>query len=119
MIDVLLDAKVDMMVIYLLFTISMCLTDCIYFSYPVKGAVVEKIFKLNKYIVHLIYDIFWNMGFKTETQTDKVVHIRPITCIVAIVAIIPIIPIILILRIICRFVRNLDFQITCGMTRGR
>ena len=49
---------------------------------------MKKIFMLNKNIVHLIDDIFWNMGFKTETQADKVVHIMhiiPIICIISIV----------------------------------
>jgi hypothetical protein len=72
---------------------------------------------LNKNIVHLIDDIFWNMGFKTETQADKV--IIPIIRIIAIIYIIRIIRIILIMRIICRFVRNLQLQTTCGRTRGR
>ena len=30
---------------------------------------------LNKNIVHLIDDIFWNMGFTTQTQADKVMPI--------------------------------------------
>mmetsp|Transcript_35176 Transcript_35176/g.73671 ORF Transcript_35176/g.73671 Transcript_35176/m.73671 type:complete len:98 (+) Transcript_35176:305-598(+) len=29
-------------------------------------------FFLNKNIVHLIDNIFWNMGFKTETRAEKV-----------------------------------------------
>ncbi len=28
---------------------------------------------LNKNIVYLVDDIFWNMGFKTETQANKVI----------------------------------------------
>ncbi len=44
-------------------------------SYSVKGTVVKKIFILNKSIVHLINDIFWHMGFKTETQAEKVILI--------------------------------------------
>ena len=43
---------------------------------------------LNKNIVHLIDDIFWNMGFKTETQADKVMHIIPIARIMSIISII-------------------------------
>ena len=40
-----------------------------------KGTVVKKISMLNKNLVHLIDDIFWTMGFKTETQANKVVPI--------------------------------------------
>mmetsp|Transcript_42171 Transcript_42171/g.88152 ORF Transcript_42171/g.88152 Transcript_42171/m.88152 type:complete len:85 (-) Transcript_42171:234-488(-) len=39
--------------------------------YNVHGLILKKVFVLNKNIVHLIDDIFWNMGFKTETQADK------------------------------------------------
>ena len=80
---------------------------------------------LNKNIVHLIDDIFWNMGFKTETQADKVMnvmHIIPIIRIMSIIHIIRIMSIIrniLIIRIIFRFVRILDLRITCGRKRGR
>ena len=49
---------------------------------------MKKIFMLNKNIVHLIDDIFWNMGFKTETQADKVMHIIPIARILSIISII-------------------------------
>ncbi len=51
-------------------------------------------FILNKNIVHLIDDIFWNMGFKTETQAEKV-----IICINFIMLIMLIISIILQVRI--------------------
>ena len=53
-----------------------------------KGLVKKKIFRLNKNIVHLIDDIFWNMGFKTEMQADKVMHIIPIARIISIISII-------------------------------
>ena len=46
---------------------------------------MKKIFMLNKNIVHLM---FWNMGFKTETQADKVMHIIPIARIISIISII-------------------------------
>jgi hypothetical protein len=39
-------------------------------------------FLLNKNIVHLIDDVFWNMGFKHETQIEKVIPIILITCII-------------------------------------
>ena len=70
---------------------------------------------LNKNIVHLIDDIFWNMGFKTETQADKVM---PIIRIIYIIRIISVISLILIIHIICRFVRILDWRTMCGRTRG-
>ena len=40
-----------------------------------KETVVKKISRLNKKLVNLIDDIFWTMGFKTETQAKKVVPI--------------------------------------------
>ena len=75
--DELLDAKVDMCVIPLLYSISMCLTKCLFcFICCVKGAAAKKnqVSMLNKNIAHLIDDIFWHMGFKTETQADKVIN---------------------------------------------
>ena len=57
------------------------------FSYNVHGLILKKVFVLNKNIVHLIDDIFWNMGFKTETQADKVMHIIPIALIISIISI--------------------------------
>ena len=68
-------------------------------SYSVKGTVVKKIFILNKNIVHLIDDIFWNMGFKTETQAEKVILIIRF---IAFITIITLITLILIIRIIVR-----------------
>jgi hypothetical protein len=48
---------------------GMSLTPCsVPLRYSAKGAVVKKIPLLNKNFVHFIDDIFWNMGFKTETQ---------------------------------------------------
>ena len=84
-----------------------------YGSYNVKGTVVKKIFMLNKNIVHLIDDIFWHMGFKTETQAEKVILI------IHFLAFETIITLILIIRIIARCVKILDLQIKCGRTKGR
>ncbi len=65
------------------------LTHCnFYCSCSFKGAVVKKISMLNKNIVHLIDDNFWNMAFKTETQADKVIRIIPIARIISIISII-------------------------------
>ena len=57
---------------------------------------MKKIFMLNKNIVHLIDDIFWHMGFKTETQAEKVILI------IHFLAFETIITLILIIRIIAR-----------------
>ena len=74
---------------------------------------MKKIFMLNKNIVHLIDDIFWHMGFKTETQAEKVILI------IHFLAFETIITLILIIRIIARCVKILDLQIKCGRTKGR
>ena len=37
------------------------------------GLFVKKVHVLNKNIVHLIDDIFWNCGFKTESHGDQVI----------------------------------------------
>ena len=53
-------------------------TKCIHYvaGSSSKGTVVKKISILNKKLVNLIDDIFWTMGFKTETQAKKVVPIK-------------------------------------------
>ncbi len=84
-------------------------------SYSVKGTVVKQIFILNKNIVHLINNMFWYMGFKTESQAKKVILM------INFILIIPFITIITLIRIICiiaRYVKILDLQITCGRTKG-
>jgi len=78
--------------------------------YNVHGLILKKVFVLNKNIVHLIDDIFWNMGFKTETQ-DLLYELF------VIISILSIMHLILIVSNICRFVRILDLQITCGRTK--
>ena len=62
------------------------------FRYSAIGLISKKVFMLNKNIVHLIDDIFWNMGFKTET--DKVMRIISIIRILSIMFIILIISLI-------------------------
>jgi hypothetical protein len=84
-------------------------------SYSVKGT-QQEVFILNENIVHLIDDIFWNMGFKTETQAEKVILIIRF---ILFITIITLITLILIIRIIVRCVKILDLQITCGRTKGR
>ena len=80
--------------------------------YSVKGTVAKQIFMLNKNIVHLIDNMFWYMGFKTESQAEKVILI------IHFIALITIITLILIICIIARYVKNLALQITCGRTKG-
>ncbi len=70
------------------------------FRYSAIGLKSRKVFMLNKNIVHLIDDISWNMGFKTETQADKVMHIISIIRIISIMRIICIISIMRIISII-------------------
>ncbi len=47
-----------------------CVALCRYSS---KAGSVKKMYLVNKNIVNLIDDIFWNMGFKTETDAEKVI----------------------------------------------
>ncbi len=50
------------------------LTSCLFLHrYSAKRIVVEKISVIKKALFHLIDDIFWNLGFKNETQADKVI----------------------------------------------
>ena len=41
--------------------------------YSSKAGSVKKMYLVNKNIVNLIDDIFWKMGFKTETDAEKVI----------------------------------------------
>ncbi len=43
------------------------------FRLSAKGLFVKKMHVLNKGIVHMIDDIFWNCGFRTESQGEQVV----------------------------------------------
>ncbi len=50
------------------------LTSCLFLHrYSAKGTVVKKISVINKALFQLIDDIFWHLGFKNETQADKVI----------------------------------------------
>ncbi len=64
------------------------------FRYSSNGGGVKKTFILYENIVHFVDDIFWNMGFKTETRAEKVIN-----CIICIIHIMLIISIILQVRI--------------------
>ncbi len=73
------------------------MTSCLFRRrYSAKGTVVKKISLINKSLIHLIDDIFWNLGFKNETQAEKVIVI---ICIILIIYIIRIICSILIISI--------------------
>jgi hypothetical protein len=70
---------------------------------------------LNNNIVHLIDAMFWYMGFKTESQAEKVIFI------IHFILFIPFITVITLIRIICiiaRYVKILGLQITYGRTKG-
>ncbi len=71
------------------------------------GTVVRKISMINKELFHLIDDIFWNLGFKNETQAEKVINIIHITHIMHIISLISNISIILIISIIWQVHINL------------
>ncbi len=62
--------------------------------YSAKGTVVKKISLIDKSLIHLIDDIFWNVGFKNETQAEKVIVIILIILIAYIIRILCIILII-------------------------
>ena len=60
---------------------------------------MKKMYLVNKNIVHLIDDIFWNLGFKTETQAEKVTtEIMIIICIMHIILIMTIVLIMYIIQ---------------------
>jgi hypothetical protein len=81
--------------------VGMSLTSCLFRRrHSAKGTVVKKIPLFNKNMLHLIDDIFWNLGFKNETQAEKVMVIIRIILIINIlllIFLISIIPIILIM----------------------
>ena len=95
-------------------SLNRCLSCCdsLIFGlrYSAKGSFVKKIPILNRKIVHLIDEMFWNMGFKSETQAEKVIsiiHTIPIMTailLIRIIVVIHIIPIILIISLISRCV---------------
>ncbi len=62
--------------------------------YSTKGTVVKKIPLINKSLIHLIDDIFWNLGFKNDTQAEKVIVITRIMLIISVIFIIRIVLII-------------------------
>ena len=83
------------------FSACLAVTLCSFgLRYSSKGTIVKKMPILNKNIVHLVDDMFWNMGFKTEKQTEQVISIIHIISIIYIKVIICIILIISVIRII-------------------
>ncbi len=88
----------------------------ILFSYSEQGLIFSKEFVLNKNIVHLIDEIFWNLGFKHEPQSEMVIPIirtyyTYYTLYVHYTDYIN-------YTHYCRFVKNLDLRTTCGRTNG-
>ncbi len=76
--------------------VGMSLTSCLFRRrHPAKKTIVKKISLFNKNMIYLIDEIFWNSGFKNETQAEKV-----IMCIILIIYVISFISIILIISII-------------------
>jgi hypothetical protein len=71
------------------------LTSCLFRRrHPAKKTIVKKIPLFKKNMIYLIDEIFWNLGFKNETQAEKV-----IICIILIIYVISFIRIILIISI--------------------
>ena len=55
--------------------VDMFLTSCLFRRrHPAKGTIVKKIPLFNKNMIHLINKIFWDLGFKNETQAEKVMY---------------------------------------------
>ena len=83
------------------FSACLAVTLCSFgLRYSSKGTIVKKMPILYKNIVHLVDDMFWNMGFKTEKQTEQVISIIHIISIIYIEVIICNILIISVIRII-------------------
>ncbi len=56
--------------------VGMSLTFCLFrCRNSAKGTFVKKIPLINKNLIHLINDIFWNLGFKTAEKAEKVIVI--------------------------------------------
>jgi hypothetical protein len=72
------------------------------FSYSAQGLILRQEFVLNKNIVHLIDENFWNLnlGFKHETQAEMVIPMIYIISIISIMHIMCMMPIISIIHII-------------------
>ncbi len=54
------------------------ITFCLFISryaQAIKVTVVMKISLINKNLNHLVNNIFWDMGFKNDTQAEKVIII--------------------------------------------
>jgi hypothetical protein len=51
--------------------VGMSLTSCLFrCRHSAKGTFVKKIPLINKNLIHLIDDIFWNLGFKTAEKAE-------------------------------------------------
>ena len=63
------------------------------------GLFIKKVHVLNQGIVHLIDDIFWNCGFKTETSWEQVI-------LIVIIVIILLYSVIVIIQLYCCYCDN-------------
>ncbi len=54
--------------------VGVSLTSCLFRRrHPAKETIVKKIPLFNKNMIYLIDEIFWNSGFKNETQAEKII----------------------------------------------
>ena len=111
--DALLDAQVDIKAMSASLIVSHGCDFCVAsYRYSSKAGSVKKMYLVNKNIVNLIDDVFWKMGFKTETDAEKVIiriislkldytdYTNYIYC------------------FCCRFAWILELPITCGRTNA-
>jgi hypothetical protein len=78
--------------------VAMSFTCCLFRRrLSAKGTFVKKIPLINKNLIHLIDDIFWNLGFKNAEKAEKVIAIIRIILIIDVIFLIRIILIILIM----------------------
>ncbi len=83
------------LLVSLLSMVGMSLTSCLFRRrHPAKKSIVKKIPLFNKNMIYLIDENFWNLGFKNETQAEKV-----IICIIRVIYVIFFLRIILIMSI--------------------
>ena len=75
--------------------VGMSWTSCPFrCRHSAKGTFVKKIPLINKNLIHLIDDIFWNLGFKNAEKAEKVIAIIRIILIIDVIFLIRIILII-------------------------
>ncbi len=116
-----MEAQVDMLQSsYVLCKYSVLLEDfdsrCNFFSLitnhrisPKVGA-VKNIYLFKRIFVRLIDDVFLNMGFKTETQLEKVIILN--------VSLLSLFSLFTLFSIFFRFAFNWELNTTCGRTNA-